>query len=59
MEGLSLEEGGENAERVSRWASWVVGAEDGRGGGFEDEKPLMDQRTMQFSLAALERIKSW
>ena len=45
-------------ERVSRAASWVVGAEERVGRGAELEKLLMDQRTMQFSLAALERIRS-
>ena len=50
--------GGQNAERVRRWVSWVVGAVDARGGVLEDEKPVMDQRTMQCSLAALERIRS-
>lgn len=51
-------EGGEKAERVSRFGSWVVGAEDGDGGGSVGEKPLMDQRTMQCSLAAFENIRS-
>lgn len=45
-------------ERVSRWESWVVGADDGDGGLFAEEKEVMDQRTMQFSLAALERMRS-
>lgn len=47
-----------NTERVSRWASWVVGAEVRTGGGFLESKLAIDQRTMQFSLAALERIRS-
>lgn len=47
-----------NTERVSRWASWVVGAEVRTGGEFLESKFAIDQRTMQFSLAALERIKS-
>ena len=47
-----------NTERVSRWESWVVGAEVRTGGGLLESKLLIDQRTMQFSLAALERIKS-
>jgi hypothetical protein len=45
-------------ERVSRWASWVVGAESREGSGLAELKLLMDQRTMQFSLAALESIRS-
>jgi hypothetical protein len=47
-----------NAERVSRFSSWVVGAVRGKGGGLELEKPLMDQRVMCCSLSALERIRS-
>jgi hypothetical protein len=43
---------------VSRWGSWVVGAEEGDGGGSVGEKLFMDQRTMQCSLAALEKIRS-
>jgi hypothetical protein len=35
-----------------------VGAVDGRGGELVELKPVMDQRTMQCSLAALERIRS-
>ena len=46
------------AERVSRLGSWVVGAEVGDGGGSVGAKPLMDQRTMQCSRAALENIMS-
>lgn len=53
-----LEGTGVKAERVSRWASWVVGAREGGGDGLEEEKPLMDQRTMHSSLAALERMRS-
>ena len=51
---------GEKAERVSRFGSWVVGAEVGAGGGLLEEKPLMDQRTMQSSRApeALEKMRS-
>jgi hypothetical protein len=49
---------GEKAERVSRFGSCVVGAEDGDGGGSVGEKPLMDQRTMQCSRAAFENIRS-
>ncbi len=51
-------EGGEKAERVSRFGSWVVGAEDGDGGGSVGEKPLIDQITIQCSLAAFENIRS-
>jgi hypothetical protein len=47
-----------NAERVSRFSSWVVGAVRGAGGGFELEKPLMLQSVMCCSLSALERIRS-
>lgn len=52
-------EAGAKKERVSRVASWVVGAEFGGGGGkVEGMKWLMDQRTMVCSLAALERMRS-
>ena len=47
-----------NAERVSRFSSWVVGAVRGAGGGFELEKPLMLHSVMCCSLSALERIRS-
>ena len=46
------------ALRVSRSWSCVVGADKGGGIGFEEEKPEMDQRTMQSSRSALERIRS-
>lgn len=46
------------AERVSRAESWVVGAVPGEGGSAFEEKEAMDQRTMQCSLAALERMRS-
>lgn len=49
---------GAKADRVSRWGSWVVGAEEGEGGVPAGEKLLIDHRTIQFSLAALEKIKS-
>jgi hypothetical protein len=48
----------EKALRVSRAGSWVVGAERGGGGGLREEKPEIDQRTMQDSRSALERIRS-
>jgi hypothetical protein len=43
---------------VSRAESWVVGAVPGEGGSAFEEKEAMDQRTMQCSLAALERMRS-
>jgi len=49
----------ENADLVSDAGSWKVGAERGRGGGRDDEKPEMDQRTIQCSRSALERMRSW
>lgn len=45
-------------ERVSRCASCVVGAEERVGRGLVLLKLLMDHRTIQFSLAALEMIRS-
>ena len=47
-----------NAERVSRFSSWVVGAVRGAGGGFELEKPLILHSVMCCSLSALETIRS-
>jgi len=38
--------------------SWVVGAVEGDGGGRVEEKPFMAQRTIRFSLEALERMRS-
>ena len=35
-----------------------MGAEEGRGGGAEDVKLLIDQRAMHCSLAALEKMRS-
>lgn len=57
---LSVDEGGGETkeERASRVPSWVVGADERVGGGRELLKELMDQRTMLFSLAALEKIRS-
>lgn len=52
------DEEGTNAERVSRVRSWVVGAVEGGGGGAEESKALIDQRAMESSFAALERIRS-
>jgi hypothetical protein len=49
---------GLNAERVSRDWSWVVGAEREEGTGFLEEKPVMAQRTMQFSSWHLEKMRS-
>jgi hypothetical protein len=46
------------ADRVSRAESWVVGAVPGEGGSAFEEKEAMDQRTIQCSLAALERMRS-
>jgi hypothetical protein len=51
-----LEAGPEKAERVSRWASWVVGAVEGDGGGSDESKLVIDHRTIQSSLVALESI---
>ena len=48
----------ENQDRVSRWESWVVGAALRGGGVFVEAKPVMFQSTMQFSLAALDRMRS-
>jgi hypothetical protein len=49
---------GAKAERVARVVSCVVGAVEREGGGALDEKPFIDQRTIVFSLAAFERIRS-
>lgn len=46
-----------NAERVSL-NSWVGGADEGDGGEMLEEKEVIDQRTIQSSLAALERMRS-
>lgn len=45
-------------ERVSRWVSWVVGAEGRGGGSFLELKLLMAQRTIMFSLAAFDSMRS-
>jgi len=50
--------GEQNAERVSLSRSRTVGAESGEGGGWVDEKPVMDHRTMLPSRSALERMRS-
>jgi hypothetical protein len=53
------DEGGEKADRVSVWLSYVVGAAEGGGGGDEELKPVISQRTMQPSRSAFERTRSW
>ena len=57
MEGPEEEDVAKN-ERVSRWESWVVGADLRAGRLFVEAKPVMLHRTIQFSLAALERMRS-
>ena len=50
--------GEQNAERVSLSRSRTVGAESGDGGGWVDEKPVIDQRTILPSRSAFERMRS-
>lgn len=58
VDEIRVVEIGVNEERVLRWRSWVVGSDAGGGGGWDEEKPAIDHRTID-SFSALDIMRSW